>query len=143
MIAVAKSENAKYPLTILEKSICSTSFKFNMTRGSNITGNLNHKKSNELIIPKEFKTEIGKNKKVLYFQYNNISELSQFLRIHIPMRINDLKTNSLNPIKEVEVSNIEKTIVAAVIEEEFGLIDYQIMMQEYLNESKILLGNIN
>jgi hypothetical protein len=91
----------------------------------------------------EFKTEIGKNKKVLYFQYNNISELSQFLRIHIPMRINDLKTNSLNPIKEVEVSNSEKTIVAAVIEEEFGLIDYQIMMQEYLNESNQSLNRIS
>jgi hypothetical protein len=91
----------------------------------------------------EFKTEIGKNKKVLYFEYNNISELGQFLRIHIPMRINDLKINSLNPIEVVETANNEKSIVAEVIEEEYGLIDYQIMMQEYITESNQSLNRIS
>ncbi|MES2287841.1 MAG: DUF4062 domain-containing protein [Bacteroidota bacterium] len=91
----------------------------------------------------EFKTEIGKNKKVLYFEYNNISELGQFLRIHIPMRINDLKISSLNPIEVVETANNEKSIVAEVIEEEYGLIDYQIMMQEYINESNQSLNRIS
>lgn len=91
----------------------------------------------------EFKTEIGKNKQVLYFEYNNISELGQFLRIHIPMRINDLKANSLNPIEVIENENNEKSIVAEVIEEEYGLIDYQIMMLEYVNESNQSLNRIS
>lgn len=91
----------------------------------------------------EFKSEISKNKKILYFEYNNISELNQFLRIHIPMRINDLKTNSLNPIEVAETVANEKSIVAEVIEEEYGLIDYQIMMEEYMNESNQSLNRIS
>ena len=91
----------------------------------------------------EFKTEIGKNKNVLYFEYNNFSELAQFLRIHIPMRINDLKSNSLDPIKEIETASHEETINAEIIDEEFGLIDYQIMMQEYMTESNQSLNRIS
>ncbi|MEN9908973.1 MAG: hypothetical protein RLZZ540_2122 [Bacteroidota bacterium] len=91
----------------------------------------------------DFKTEIGKNKNVLYFEYNNISELSQFLRIHIPMRINNLKENTSTLTTKIETISHEETIVPEIIEEEFGLIDYQIMMQEYMNESNQSLNRIS
>jgi hypothetical protein len=91
----------------------------------------------------EFKSEIGNHKKTLYFEYNEISELNQFLRIHIPIRINNLKNSKPNLKKTIETTIITKPIFAEVIEEEYGLIDYQIMMQEYVLESNQSLNRIS
>ncbi|MFV8336381.1 DUF4062 domain-containing protein [Flavobacterium sp. RSP29] len=87
----------------------------------------------------EFKSEIGNHKKTLYFEYNDCSELNQFLRIHIPIRINDLKNSQLNLKETIET----KPIFTEVIEEEYGLIDFQIMMQEYVLESNQSLNRIS
>ena len=63
----------------------------------------------------EFKNEIGKNKKTLYFEYNEINELNQFLRIHIPLRINDLKNNQQKLTETTEISTEPKIVLAEII----------------------------
>ncbi|ARV08587.1 hypothetical protein BTO05_02625 [Winogradskyella sp. PC-19] len=40
---------------------------------------------------KDFKSDISKNKNVLYWEYNDSEQLSYFLRTHIPKRILDLQ----------------------------------------------------
>ncbi len=90
----------------------------------------------------DFKSEIGKNRKVLYFEYNNELELSQFLRIHIPMRINDLKNNPVALIAEIGITD-NLIPIDAEVKEEYGLIDYQMMMQEYMTDSNQSLDRIS
>nr|WP_321412879.1 hypothetical protein [uncultured Allomuricauda sp.] len=79
-----------------------------------------------------FKNDIGKNKKVLYWVYNQIEQLNKFLRIHIPQRITDLQKQE---IQGDTLGNSEKNNTAKVIEDEFGVIDYQEMIEDYMDDA--------
>ncbi|MCH7827146.1 MAG: hypothetical protein IIC75_04100 [Bacteroidetes bacterium] len=51
----------------------------------------------------KFKSELGNNG-IYYWNYNTIEELQRFLRIHIPMRIDELrKSNSNSELKNIRI----------------------------------------
>lgn len=85
---------------------------------------------------KDFRKDLGENKGVFYWEYNDTLQLSKFLRIHIQQRITDLQEN----IKEVqETAQVEKAVeevlIPEIVKEEYGLIDYQDMFDEHMRES--------
>jgi hypothetical protein len=79
-----------------------------------------------------FKSDIGKNKKVLYWEYQDTQQLNKFLRIHIPQRILELHKAENTLIKTTEINDTQET---EIIEEEYGLFDYLEMIEEYTNDS--------
>uniref|UniRef100_UPI004049E324 DUF4062 domain-containing protein n=1 Tax=Gelidibacter sp. TaxID=2018083 RepID=UPI004049E324 len=87
-----------------------------------------------------FKSDIGKNKKILYWDYQDTQQLNKFLRIHIPQRILDLKKsveNKVPIIKKDEVLEVE------IVNQDFGLIDYQEMIEDNIRESTESLTRIS
>jgi hypothetical protein len=87
----------------------------------------------------EFKSDIGGNKKLLYWEYHDTQQLNKFLRIHIPQRILELQKNQN---KRIEKKEAIETQQVEIIEEEYGLIDYQEMIEEYMNDSTLSLQRI-
>lgn len=91
---------------------------------------------------KNFKSNLGE-KNVLYWDFNSKEELARFLRLHIPTRIENLKSNNnfLSTIAEIplEVDIIE----LREIEEELGIIDYQEFIEEYFTISTLSLTRIS
>lgn len=93
----------------------------------------------QLLKIKNFKNDIGKNKKVLYWEYQNFQQLSKFLRIHIPQRIMELRKFhqlNYNVNKQNEILNVE------ILNEEYGIIDYQEMIENNFQESTSSLSRI-
>jgi len=87
-----------------------------------------------------FKSDIGKNKKVLYWEYQDTQQLNKFLRIHIPQRILELRKSEesqLSIVKKDEVLEVE------ILSEEFGLIDYQEIIEDSFRESTESLSRIS
>ena len=78
----------------------------------------------------DFKLSLGE-KNVLFWEYNSKEELSRFLRLHIPTRIENLKSKNeylvVNNDNTLEIEKIE----VQEIEEELGVIDYQEFIEEY------------
>lgn len=89
-----------------------------------------------------FKTSLGE-KNIMHWDFNALDELQRFLRIHIPSRINELMHNS-SITKELKIieKNIEE-IQVEIIEEEFGLLDYQEIIQESFSTSTNALTRIS
>ncbi len=88
---------------------------------------------------REFKSSLGE-KNVLYWEFNLKDELERFLRIHIPKRIQNLKSIPNLPEKtalvENEIAIIEK-------EEDFGILDYQEFIEESFSISTHALMRIS
>jgi hypothetical protein len=91
---------------------------------------------------KDFKLTLGE-KNVLFWDYNSKEELTRFLRLHIPTRIESLKSKnkntSLNKDDTLEIERIEVN----EIEEELGIIDYQEFIEEYFAVSTQSLTRIS
>jgi len=91
---------------------------------------------------KGFKLTLGE-KNVLFWDYNSNEELTRFLRLHIPTRIESLKSKnkntSLNKDDTLEIEKIE----VQEIEEELGIIDYQELIEEYFAVSTQSLTRIS
>lgn len=93
----------------------------------------------QLIKVKKFKSSLGE-KNVLYWDYDKNEDLCRFLRTHIPARIEGLKKTSTLPIIEVEKSETEVFEVEVIQEEEFGVLDYEELIEEsFATSSKSLL----
>ncbi len=86
----------------------------------------------QLLKIQNFKSDIGKNKKVLYWEYQDTQQLNKFLRIHIPQRILELKKSAQNKLAIIEKDEV---LAVEILSEEFGLIDYQEMIEDGFRES--------
>ncbi|WP_426064540.1 DUF4062 domain-containing protein [Flavobacterium sp. DSP2-3-1] len=89
-----------------------------------------------------FKSSLGE-KNVLYWDFNSNEELSRFLRLHIPTRIENLKSKNNHPTIVKEILPIVETIEVKEIEEELGIIDYQELIEEYFTISTQSLTRIS
>ncbi|PPK95564.1 uncharacterized protein DUF4062 [Nonlabens xylanidelens] len=89
----------------------------------------------------KFKKDII-NKNVLYGDYSDGEQLSSFLRIHIPKRILQIHNNQSNK-KEISEVVIDEVYTSDIlIEEEYGLIDYQEQFEESIENSNQALSRI-
>lgn len=88
----------------------------------------------ELLKVKQFKSSLGE-KNVLYWDFDQKEDLCRFLRTHIPARIESLRKISALPV--VKIENIQNdTLEVEIIEvEEFGIIDYQELIEESFSTS--------
>lgn len=87
-----------------------------------------------------FKLDIGENKKVLFWEYQDTQQLNKFLRIHIPQRILELRNNEQNKVAIIETDEVIKV---EILNEEFGLIGYQEMIEDSIRESTESLTRIS
>lgn len=94
----------------------------------------------QLLKIQNFKSDIGKNKKVLYWEYQDTQQLNKFLRIHIPQRILELRKNEQNQLTIVEKDEV---LEVEILSEEFGLIDYQEIIEDSFRESTESLSRIS
>ncbi|MGK4568361.1 DUF4062 domain-containing protein [Flavobacterium sp. 3HN19-14] len=88
-----------------------------------------------------FKTSLGE-KNILHWEFNALEELQRFLRIHIPTRINELMNNS-STIKEPKISIDTDDIQIQEYEDEYGVLDYQEVIQESFSTSTDALSRIS
>ncbi len=86
----------------------------------------------QLVKIQNFKSDIGKNKKVLYWDYQDTQQLNKFLRIHIPQRILGLRKTEQNKVAIIEPNEV---LEAEIFSEDYGLIDYQEMIEDNFRES--------
>lgn len=84
-----------------------------------------------------FKKEII-SKNVLYGEFDSVVDLEQYLRLHIPMRIDNLITASNSQNNDVLILEAEY-----VDEEELGLLDYLDQYTSLLNEATHSLTRIS
>jgi hypothetical protein len=102
------------------------------------TKSINDIDANQLSKVREFKVSL-ETKKILYWEFNDNENLGSFLRQHIPMRIDTLRN-------KITASAIEQSILITtkveIDEDEFGIIDYQELMNDSLNKSMLVLENI-
>ncbi len=101
---------------------------------------MNDMNPEQLLKIQNFRTDIGKNKKVLYWEYQDTQQLSKFLRIHIPQRILELRKNEQNKVAIVETKEV---LEVEILKEEYGLIDYQEMIEDNIRESTESLTRIS
>jgi hypothetical protein len=87
-----------------------------------------------------FKSDIGKNKNVLHWEYQDTQQLNKFLRIHIPQRILELKKSQQN---KLTITEADEVLEVEILDEEFGLIDYQEMIEDSFQESTESLSRIS
>lgn len=98
---------------------------------------INEIDTDELKKVETFKREIIK-KQVLYGEFDSIADLEQYLRLHIPMRIDDLI--SATHIQACTVVSFEEENID---EEELGLLDYLEQYNSFLNEATHSLTRIS
>lgn len=94
----------------------------------------------QLLKIQNFKADIGKNKKILYWEYQDTQQLNKFLRIHIPQRILELQKSEQNNVAIIEPT---ESLEVEILDEEYGLIDYQEMIEDSLRESTESLSRIS
>jgi len=92
---------------------------------------LNDINPEQLLKVKNFKSTLGE-KNILYWDFDLNEDLCRFLRTHIPARIESLKRTSSLPISQIErnESNKEELLLEEIIEEEFGILDYQELIED-------------
>ncbi|MFY0481133.1 DUF4062 domain-containing protein [Flavobacterium sp. PLA-1-15] len=78
---------------------------------------------------KKFKSSLGE-KNILFWDFDQNEDLCRFLRTHIPARIETLKKISVLPVAEVEKNEDILQIAEIIIEEEFGILDYQELIED-------------
>lgn len=91
---------------------------------------------------KDFKLTLG-DKNVLFWDYNSKDELTRFLRLHIPTRIENLKSKNKYLVVDDNNTLEIKKIEVQEIEEELGIIDYQEFIEEYFAVSTQSLKRIS
>ncbi len=94
----------------------------------------------QLLRVQNFKSDIGKNKKVLYWDYQDTQQLNKFLRIHIPQRILELRKTEQNKVAIIEPNEV---LEVEILSEDYGLIDYQEMIEDNIRESTESLSRIS
>ncbi|HIP37394.1 MAG TPA: DUF4062 domain-containing protein [Crocinitomix sp.] len=94
----------------------------------------------QLLKIQNFKSDIGTNKKVLHWDYQDTQQLNKFLRIHIPQRILDLRKTEQNKVAIIEPNEV---LEVEILSEDFGLIDYQEMIEDNFRESTESLSRIS
>lgn len=113
--------------------------------------NTSPKNLDEINIDELSKIRIFKSKlqdeNILFWTFNNIDELKSNLRLHIPKRIEMLKRNNENSNHNVE--NNSKEFESSLIktedlpnEEDYGLFDYAMSLENLLADSNEALKNI-
>lgn len=86
-----------------------------------------------------------KEKEVFYWAFNTIDEFKTHLRIHIPKRIETIKSKG-GPIQEEQTIDKEKEIKddeELIIEDDFGSFDYLIDFENLLTKATKALNNIS
>jgi hypothetical protein len=84
--------------------------------------------ASELLQIEEFKKSISNNK-LLYWEFDSSESLKNFLRLHIPIRINTLIESSTS-------INTNTDLIEIIEEEsEYGLLDYSEMFENLMNDS--------
>lgn len=81
---------------------------------------------------RNFKSSLGE-KNVLYWDFDQNEDLCRFLRAHIPARIESLrKTSTLAIVKSENAKNPDEEVLTAeiILEDEYGIIDYQELIDE-------------
>ncbi|WPR70904.1 DUF4062 domain-containing protein [Flavobacterium sp. NG2] len=78
---------------------------------------------------KLFKSSLGE-KNVLYWDFIVKEELSRFLRIHIPTRIENLKSKNTYETIEKKIPSETEQREIIEIEEELGVLDFQELIEE-------------
>ncbi|AZA89944.1 Uncharacterised protein [Chryseobacterium nakagawai] len=90
--------------------------------------------------------ETLKENNILYWSFNTIEELKAHLRMHIPIRIDDLNSKAEYNISR-EVAKIENHLIekneSFENKDDFGLLDYIFQLEDYLADSNIALTNIS
>lgn len=90
--------------------------------------------ASELMKIENFKTELSE-KKVLYWEFDTCENLKNFLRLHIPKRITNL-------IENTDKNTDTKLVEAIIEEEEYGLLDYSKMFEDFTHNSTNSLTQI-
>lgn len=90
----------------------------------------------ELIKIREFKKSLNEQK-MLYSEFNTVDDFKNYLRIHIPRRLNTLIENH----KNCSVETIP-AIINDIDENDLGILDYSEMYQSLLNDATISLTKI-
>lgn len=101
---------------------------------------MNDMNPEQLLKIQNFRKDIGNKKNVLYWEYQDTQQLNSFLRIHIPQRIKELRKNEQNKVAIVEPKEV---LEVENLKEEFGLIDYQEMIEDNILESTESLTRIS
>ncbi len=91
--------------------------------------------ASELMKIENFKNELSE-KKALYWEFDTCENLKNFLRIHIPKRITNLIENSNEKTKL-------KLVETIVEEDEYGLLDYIDMFEDFIHNSVNSLTQIS
>lgn len=109
-----------------------------------LPSSLNEINPEQLSKVKNFKFSLGE-KNVLYWDFDQNEDLCRFLRTHIPARIESLRKVSTLPIVQIEnFENIkDESFLAEVIEEEFGILDYQELIEDSFSASTHSLNAIS
>ncbi|SDL45646.1 DUF4062 domain-containing protein [Chryseobacterium taihuense] len=81
-----------------------------------------------------------KQNNVLFWNFNNIEELKNQLRIHIPKRTDSLLVNSNNSI--IRSSEDENGSFDFIDSNEFGILDFVIQFEDYLANANLALNGI-
>jgi len=91
---------------------------------------------------RNFKSSLGE-KNLYYWEFSLKEELERFLRFHIPLRIETLKTNSNVPTKIKEENTEQLSSENENYEEDFGILDYQEFIEESFSISTHALLRIS
>ncbi len=91
--------------------------------------------ASELIKIENFKKSLS-NKKVLYWDFDTCENLKNFLRLHIPKRITNLLESAGN-------TSEKKVVETTDLEEEYGLLDYSDMFEDFIHNSLNSLNQIS
>jgi hypothetical protein len=92
---------------------------------------------------KKFKSSLGE-KNILFWNFDQNEDLCRFLRTHIPTRIESLRKTTTLSIAEIKNEDNEELYIAEIIDaEEFGIIDYQELIEESFSTSTHSLSIIS
>lgn len=95
---------------------------------------------------REFKKKIGQ-KNTYYWEFTERQELEKFLRLHIPKRIDQLRsmqTETHKAVSEIESKEIVESLEVEVIEaEELGIIDLEESLEDSFSVSRYSLVRLS
>lgn len=94
----------------------------------------------QLLKVRKFKSALG-DKNILFWNFDQKEDLCRFLRAHIPARIEGLRKISILPVAKIETDTVN--IEVTVEYEEFGIIDYQELIEESFSTSTHSLSIIS
>lgn len=86
-----------------------------------------------------FKQELKKNN-ILFWSFENVEELKNQLRMHIPKRTDSLSKISNNTIKTIQFLPLES--VDEYDANEFGILDFEIQFEDFLANANLALTGI-